>query len=143
MSADKITTDELVAMFGSRMPLEGAKLILEAPPEETCAELRAKLQALSPPRDPVADDALVEAMRAIIAEAELEDQTHAATARALLPIIRQVRDDATEAAAVVADRHATDAWDTATVNSESIATGSGRNMAARDIAAAIRAGAKP
>jgi len=47
-----ITQDEMVAMFGERMPIQAVELLWSAPPGSTVAQLRARLREIA--RTPVA-----------------------------------------------------------------------------------------
>ena len=141
-----------------------------------CSCMSADLDALTavlypppfPPREPVADDALVETMARAIDPGAWEHRDDIAArepewvaeweagsldgggnwgasvlaARALLPILAKVRADATEAAAVVAETMAGEWDDQWRANLKSSSHLEGKSDSGYDIAAAIRAGAK-
>lgn len=48
MSGEKLTQDELAALFGDTIPIEAVNLIWSSPPEMTVGQIREKLAQMAP-----------------------------------------------------------------------------------------------
>ena len=47
MSGEKITQEEMVAMFGAEMPIEAVELLWNAPDSKTIGEIRTDLRKIA------------------------------------------------------------------------------------------------
>lgn len=145
MSEDKITREEMIALFGEEMPMEAVKLVWEAPDGWTLGQIRTELRRIAGKRTTGMSEELIEAMARgvccptgcrMIAEGECAGHAFAPEAQAAeLATLRKelaaAREAALEEAACEADGHASRVHGTGGYEL-------GEHYASRAIATAIR-----